>query len=69
MLFTTGLFSLGLEMVWVRDFTLVLGTTIYAFAAITTIYFLATAIGLGLYYRIGLPGKTPTVFRSRSRSS
>ena len=57
-LFTTGFVSLAMEVVWVRGFTYVLKTTIYAFAMILTSYLLATWIG-SLLYRRGLArGKT-----------
>jgi predicted membrane-bound spermidine synthase len=52
-LFTTGFCSLAMEVVWVRGFTIILETTIYAFAAILATYLLATCIGSALY-RIGL---------------
>jgi predicted membrane-bound spermidine synthase len=52
-LFTTGFCSLAMEVMWVRGFTIILETTIYAFAAILATYLLATWIGSALY-RIGL---------------
>ncbi|HZY99777.1 MAG TPA: hypothetical protein VFE36_09400 [Candidatus Baltobacteraceae bacterium] len=52
-LFTTGFCSLGLEVVWVRDFTFSLLTTIYAFAAILATYLCATGLGT-LAYRWSL---------------
>ncbi len=48
-LFTTGFCSLAMEVVWTRGFTIVLQTTIYAFAAILATYLAATAIGSALY--------------------
>jgi spermidine synthase len=50
-LFTTGLVSLAMEVVWTRAFTFVLKTTIYSFALILTTYLLATWIGSYLYRR------------------
>ena len=50
-LFTTGFTSLAMEVVWTRAFTFVLKTTIYAFAAILTIYLLSTWVGSYLYRR------------------
>ena len=49
LLFTTGLTSMGLEMVWIRQFTPYLGTVVYAFAAILGFYLLATFIGSQIY--------------------
>jgi predicted membrane-bound spermidine synthase len=51
LLFLTGLTSMALEIVWVRQFTPFLGTVVYAFAAILTVYLLATFIGSGVYRR------------------
>jgi spermidine synthase len=48
-LFITGFCSVGMEVCWTRDFTLELRTSIYAFAAILTIYLLATCFGSSLY--------------------
>jgi spermidine synthase len=48
-LFMTGFSSLGMEVCWARDFTLQLKTSIYAFAAILTVYLLATFAGSSLY--------------------
>ena len=49
LLFLTGLTSLALEVVWVRQFTPFLGTVVYAFATILTVYLLATFFGSVLY--------------------
>jgi spermidine synthase len=51
LLFLTGLTSMGMEVVWVRQFTPYLGTVVYAFASILGVYLTATAIGSGLYRR------------------
>ena len=48
-LFATGFCSLAMEVVWTRGFTIVLQTTIYAFAAILATYLLATALGAAMY--------------------
>jgi spermidine synthase len=48
-LFTTGFCSLAMEVVWTRGFTIILKTTIYAFAAILATYLLATCIGTAAY--------------------
>jgi spermidine synthase len=44
-LFTTGFASMGMEVVWVRQFTPYLGTVVYAFATILALYLAATAAG------------------------
>ncbi|WP_428376183.1 hypothetical protein [Lichenicoccus sp.] len=59
-LFTTGFCSLAMEVVWTRGFTIVLKTTIYAFAAILATYLLATAIGAALYRRRVRLGSIPS---------
>jgi spermidine synthase len=51
MLFTTGLVSMAMEVVWVRQFTPYLGTVVYAFAAILALYLAATFLG-SLVYRL-----------------
>lgn len=48
-LFMTGFTSMAMEVIWTRAFTPILGTTIYAFAAILTVYLLATWAGTLLY--------------------
>ncbi len=48
-LFSTGFTSLAMEVIWTRDFTVVLQTTIYSFAAILATYLLATALGAAVY--------------------
>ena len=45
MLFTTGLVSMGMEVVWVRQLTPYLGNVVYAFAGILAVYLLATFWG------------------------
>jgi spermidine synthase len=44
-LFTTGLVSMGMEVVWIRQFTPYLGNVVYAFSGILAVYLLATVIG------------------------
>jgi predicted membrane-bound spermidine synthase len=44
-LFTTGLVSMGMEVVWIRQFTPYLGNMVYTFAGILGIYLLATLLG------------------------
>src|SRR5579859_7874087 len=49
LLFATGLTSMGLEVVWIRQFTPYLGTMVYAFAAILALYLTSTLIGSKIY--------------------
>jgi spermidine synthase len=57
-LFTTGFASLAMEVAWVRAFTFVLSTTVYAFAAVLTTYLMATWLGSLLYRRHLARGST-----------
>jgi len=58
-LFTTGFTTLAMEVVWTRGFTVVLRTTIYAFAAILATYLLATAFGAAAYRKRLSSGNMP----------
>ncbi len=49
LLFATGLTSMGVEVVWIRQFTPYLGTLVYAFAAILAVYLAATFLGSQVY--------------------
>lgn len=49
LLFTSGLTSMGLELVWIRQFTPYLGTMVYAFGTILALYLIATLAGSKLY--------------------
>src|SRR6266481_5837254 len=49
LLFTTGLTSMGAEVVWIRQFTPYLGTVVYAFATILGVYLASTFIGSRVY--------------------
>jgi spermidine synthase len=49
LLFLTGLTSMGMEVVWVRQFTPYVGTVVYAFASILGVYLTATCIGSRVY--------------------
>src|SRR5438445_694017 len=51
LLFTTGLVSMGMEVVWVRQLSPFLGTVVYAFASILAIYLGATFVGAIVYRR------------------
>ncbi|HEV2133536.1 MAG TPA: fused MFS/spermidine synthase [Terracidiphilus sp.] len=44
-LFTTGLVSMGMEVVWIRQLTPYLGNVVYAFAGILAVYLLSTNVG------------------------
>jgi spermidine synthase len=45
MLFTSGFVSMGLEVIWVRQFTPYLGNVVYAFAGILALYLFCTFMG------------------------
>ena len=49
LLFATGLTSMGMEVVWVRQFTPYVGTVVYAFALILSVYLVATVLGSSIY--------------------
>jgi predicted membrane-bound spermidine synthase len=49
-LFTTGFASMGMEVVWIRQYTPYLGNVVYAFAGILAVYLMATVLG-SLDYR------------------
>lgn len=51
LLFATGLTSMGMEVVWIRQFTPYLGTVVYAFASILGLYLAATFLGSRIYRR------------------
>jgi spermidine synthase len=51
MLFLTGLVSLAMEVVWIRQFTPYIGTEVYGFAIILGSYLAATFIGSRIYRR------------------
>jgi spermidine synthase len=48
-LFTTGLVSLALEVIWTRQFVPFQGPLVYAFATILAVYLAATVIGSRVY--------------------
>jgi len=58
LLFATGLTSMGMEVVWIRQFTPYLGTMVYSFALILAIYLACTSIGSRTCRRKNL-GRTP----------
>jgi spermidine synthase len=49
LLFTSGLASLGMEVVWTRQFVPLLGPVVYSFATILAVYLFATAVGSQVY--------------------
>jgi spermidine synthase len=49
LLFATGLTSMGMEVVWIRQYTPYVGTLVYSFATILGIYLAATFIGSSVY--------------------
>jgi predicted membrane-bound spermidine synthase len=49
LLFATGLTSMGMEVVWIRQFTPYLGTVVYAFAGILGFYLAAMTVGSFAY--------------------
>src|SRR5206468_7634363 len=49
LLFATGLTSMAMEVVWIRQFTPYLGTVVYAFATILAVYLAATSLGSSAY--------------------
>ncbi len=51
LLFATGLSSMGMEVVWIRMFTPYQGTMVYSFAAILSLYLMATFLGTRIYRR------------------
>jgi len=51
LLFLTGFASMALEIVWMRAFTPVLGTLVYAFSGLLAVYLLATWLGSLAYRR------------------
>lgn len=50
LLFATGLTSMGMEVVWTRQFTIYVGTLVYSFALILGVYLVATFLG-SMFYR------------------
>lgn len=51
LLCTTGLVSMGMEVVWIREFTPYLGNVVYTFAEILAVYLLANVVGSQDYRR------------------
>ncbi|MGB6633409.1 MAG: fused MFS/spermidine synthase [Terriglobales bacterium] len=49
LLFATGLTSMGMEVVWTRQYTPYVGTFVYSFATILGVYLAATFVGSSIY--------------------
>jgi spermidine synthase len=49
LLFFTGLTSMGMEVVWTRQYSVYLGNVVYSFATILSVYLAATFIGSSVY--------------------
>ena len=49
LLFTTGLATMGMELIWIRIFTPYIGPVVYSFGMILVAYLLATFIGSRVY--------------------
>jgi spermidine synthase len=58
LLFATGVTSMAMEVVWIRQFTPYLGTVVYAFAIVLAVYLAATFLGSGVY-RVFSRASTP----------
>ena len=50
-LFSTGLASMAMELLWIRSFTEVLGNLVYSFALLLTTYLISTFVGSWTYRR------------------
>ena len=61
LLFATGLCSMAMEVIWIRQFTVYLGNVVYAFAVILAIYLSATFLGSSAY-RKWIGSSAATVF-------
>jgi spermidine synthase len=62
LLFATGLTSMGMEVVWTRQFTLYVGTLVYSFATILGVYLAATFAGSMIYRWLSRTQRTPGTF-------
>jgi spermidine synthase len=56
-LFLTGVTSMGMEVIWMRQFTVYLSTVVYAFATVLALYLAATFVG-SWAYRAAPQGRT-----------
>lgn len=55
----TGLAALSAEVIWSRVLTLVVGTTVYAFATMLTTFLLGLAVGSAVFARVAQRTKHP----------
>jgi len=60
-LFFTGFAAMALEIIWMRAFTPVLGTLVYSFAGLLTVYLISTTVGSFLYRRAAKAGKVISI--------
>lgn len=60
LLFFTGFTSMGLEVIWIRLYTPFLGTVVYAFALILSVYLICTFIGSKIYRYLKDSARTPS---------
>ena len=51
LLFTTGFMTMAMEVLWTRDFSIILKTQVYSFAALIFAYLLSTLAGSWMYRR------------------
>ncbi|MEK7474988.1 MAG: hypothetical protein AAB152_05060 [Candidatus Coatesbacteria bacterium] len=58
-LFVTGFTSMGMEVAWIRSFTIILGNQIYSFAWLLAVYLFATWLGSAAYRRDRAGGRRP----------
>jgi spermidine synthase len=56
-LFFTGFAAMALEIIWMRAFTPVLGTLVYSFAGLLTVYLISTTVGSFFYRKVSKDGK------------
>ena len=49
LLFTTGLTTMGMELIWIRLYTYFVGPLVYSFAKILAVYLAATFLGATIY--------------------
>ncbi len=61
LLFLTGLASMAMEVVWIRLYTIFIGTFVYSFAAILSVYLASTFLGSSAYRLV-----KPSLDRHRS---
>jgi len=60
-LFITGFTAMALEIVWMRAFTPILGTLVYAFSGLLALYLVSTFLGSALYRRHRARGRVLNV--------